>query len=223
MNEASDQVHSAAVEDYIKQIYKLSEQGESATTTELAERLQLGRGTVSGMLKHLAKRDLVVHRPYYGVQLSDRGHRLAMRMIRRHRLIELFLVKTLDLGWDEVDAAAERLEHAVSDELVARMDAKLGYPEFDPHGAPIPSAGGEVEQQIYRPLADLAVGQCGVVRRVSDREATFLQHLRDQGIGLDTQLEVIAIDPFGLMHVKVGEAQAHLAREAAQRVFVEVA
>ncbi len=212
--------HSPAVEDYIKQIFKLTEQGEKATTAELAERLGLGRGTVSGMLRHLGQRGLVEHRPYHGVRLCRPGRTLAMRMIRRHRLLELFLVKTLDFGWDEVDAIAERLEHAVSDTLIERIDEKLGRPEFDPHGAPIPSAAGKLDTPDLRCLADLDPGDSGTVRRVSDRDPGFLKYLRDHAIGLRCRLKVIAVDPFGLMHVKAGRQTTHLAREAAQRVFV---
>ncbi len=222
MDDRPSKAHSPAVEDYIKHIYKLSEQGQKVTTTELADRLQLGRGTVSGMMKHLATRGLVEHRPYRGVELSEAGRKLAIRMIRRHRLLELFLVETLGLGWEEVDEQAERLEHAVTDELIARIDAKLGHPQFDPHGAPIPDAEGQLDHQDHLVLADLHAGQCGTVQRVSDREAMFLQYLRSNGIGLKSKLEVISVDPFGLMEVRSGDQHAHLAREAASRVFVSV-
>jgi DtxR family Mn-dependent transcriptional regulator len=214
--------HSPAVEDYIKHIFKLTEQGEKATTKALAGRLGLGQGTVSGMLRQLAGRGLVEHQPYRGVQLTDAGRRLATQIIRRHRLIELFLVRTLDLGWDEVDRYADRLEHAVSDELVERIDERLGRPDIDPHGAPIPDAEGQIELQHFVALADLSPGQVGLVRRVSDREPGFLQYLQEQGIGLDSLLEVIAIDPFGSMAVRVEDRTAHLAREASLRIFVSL-
>lgn len=212
--------HSVAVEDYIKQIWKLLRAGRRATTMALAERLGLGRGTVSGMLKQLASRGLVEHEPYRGVQLTPRGNELALRIVRRHRLIELFLVHTLGLGWDEVDREAERLEHAFSDELVEHIDRYLGHPDTDPHGAPIPSAAGRVEHQNFRPLADLAPGETGRIRRVSDSDPQFLKYLRRLGIKLDVELQVIDIDPFGTLHLRIGSKKTHLAREATQRIHV---
>ncbi len=211
---------SRAVEDYIKQICKLEQQGGKVTTKALAERLSLGRGTVSGMLRQLAARDLIEHKPYYGVRLTDQGNRLAMQMIRRHRLIEQFLVETLGLGWDEVDDAAERMEHAVSDEVIHRIDEYLGHPKVDPHGAPIPTESGEIAEQDFRQLSDLQTGQTCRVRRVSDHEAGFLQYLHELGIDLDAKLEVLAIDPFGTMHVRVDDQEAHLAREATHQIHV---
>lgn len=220
MTHASKPNHSSAVEDYVKHIYKLTRHGERATTKQLAERMDLEQGTVSGMLRQLASRGLVEHEPYYGVTLTDDGYGLAMRQIRRHRLIELFLVKMLGFEWDEVDADAERLEHAVSDRLVERIDAALGYPQVDPHGAPIPSATGQIANLDYQTLAELAVGQGGAVRRVSDSEPTFLQHLSECEIGLGTALSVVAHEPFGAVRVRVGGREYQLPREAAQRIEV---
>ncbi|QNN25031.1 metal-dependent transcriptional regulator [Planctomycetales bacterium ZRK34] len=218
----NDTTHSAAVEDYIKHIWKLNQQGDRATTKAIAERLDLGNGTVSGMLKQLAQRGLVEHEPYYGAKLTEAGERLALRIIRRHRLIELFLVETLGLGWDQVDRDAERMEHAVSDDLIDRIDQFLGRPQVDPHGAPIPNADGQVEQQNYHRLSDLKPGQRGLVGRVSDSEPKFLQYLDAVGIGLGVMIEVVDLGPFGAMHVRVGDTESHLAREASQRIHVQV-
>lgn len=222
MTSTSKQHHSSAVEDYVKHIYKLTRHDERATTKDLAERMDLEQGTVSGMLRQLASRGLVEHEPYYGVTLTEEGRNLAMRQIRRHRLIELFLVKVLGFEWDEVDADAERLEHAVSDRLIERIDAVLGYPQVDPHGAPIPSATGQIDTTEYVTLADLAVGEGGTIRRVSDSEPTFLQHLSECGIGLDTALTVVATEPFGALRVKVGQHEVQLPREATQRIEVSL-
>ncbi|MBI1370411.1 MAG: metal-dependent transcriptional regulator [Planctomycetes bacterium] len=213
---------SIAVEDYLKHIWKIVSQGDRATTKALADRMGLGNGTVTGMLKHLAARDLVKYEPYRGVELSEQGERLALRVIRRHRLIELFLVQTLGLGWDEVDEDAERLEHAFSDELIERIDAFLGYPQVDPHGAPIPTAAGRVEMQDFAALSTLHAGQRGLVRRVSDSDPAFLKYLDDHAIALDALIEVIAVDPFGTIHVRIGPRESHLAREAARRIHVAV-
>jgi DtxR family Mn-dependent transcriptional regulator len=220
MTESNHQ-HSVAVEDYIKHIWKLQSAGRRATTKAIADRLDLGRGTVTGMLQQLASRDLVEYEPYYGVRLTAAGEQLALRQIRRHRLIELFLVQTLGLGWEQVHRDAERLEHAVSDELIEQIDTYLGHPVVDPHGAPIPSATGSVVRQDFQPLSELEAGEAGVVRRVSDREPEFLTYLKDIGLELNHRIEVIGVDPFGTMHVRLPRgSDAHLAREAAERIFV---
>jgi len=220
--ESSQQGHSRAVEDYVKHIYKLTEAGDRATTKALSQRMSLGQGTVSGMIKQLAARGLVQHQPYYGAQLTDAGRELAMKMLRRHRLIELFLVKTLGFGWHEVDEDAERLEHAVSDRLVERMDEHLGNPAVDPHGAPIPDSTGRMEGQDFKPLSDLAPGESGRVRRVADSEAELLEFLREQGVTLNGQVKVTGTGPFGSLQIKVGKKQMQLPREAAERIAVSV-
>ncbi|MEX2672772.1 MAG: metal-dependent transcriptional regulator [Phycisphaeraceae bacterium] len=214
------QSHSVAVEDYLKHIWKLLSQGRRATTKAIADRTGLGRGTVSGMLKQLAARGLVDYQPYQGVRLTEAGERLALQIIRRHRLIELFLVQTLGLGWEQVHSDAERLEHAVSDQLIEHIDRYLGHPEVDPHGAPIPDATGSIEQQDFLPLSELAAGERGEVRRVSDHEEQFLRHLEERGIALGAQIEVVEVGPFGTMHVKARHHDAHLAREAAERIQI---
>lgn len=218
--EPSSPSHSRAVEDYVKHIYKLTQEGDRATTKSLADRMSLGQGTVSGMVKQLAARGLVKHVPYYGVQLTDAGNALALRMVRRHRLIELFLVKTLGFGWHEVDDDAEQLEHAVSDRLIERMDAFLGRPNVDPHGAPIPDAQGQIDQQNFKPLTALSPGQSGEVKRVADSESDLLEFLREQGIQLNARLKVTATGPFGSLQVRIGKKEMRLPREAAERIAV---
>ena len=133
---------SPAVEDYLKALYHLSREGEAVSTSALAERLGIAAGSVTGMLKRLAEQGLVEHTPYYGARLTQTGQDNAVRMIRRHRVLELFLVDVLGYTWDRVHDEAERLEHAVSEELIDRMAKVLGEPASYPHGAPIPTAGG---------------------------------------------------------------------------------
>lgn len=220
MSKLPETSHSAAVEDYIKAIYKLSADGRKATTKELADRLQLGQGTVSGMLGQLEKRGLVERKPYYGATLSDKGYTLAMSILRRHRLIELFLVRVLGYGWDEVDEDAERLEHAVSDLLIERIDAMLGHPRLDPHGDPIPTAQGEIETPPVQRLAQLEEGQKGVIHRVVDEDPTFLQYLHELNISLGSKVHIKRIDPFGTMLISCGDQEVSLAREATERVYV---
>lgn len=219
---SANQPHSRAVEDYVKYIYKLTQEGGRATTKALAEKMSLGQGTVSGMLKQLATRGLAKHVPYYGVQLTNAGNELALRMVRRHRLLELFLVKTLGFGWHEVDDDAERLEHAVSDRMIDRIDELLGRPNVDPHGAPIPTAEGQIDEQDFKTLAELAPGEVGEVRRVADSQSEFLEFLREQGIKLHGKVRVTATGPFGSMQVKIGKRETQLPREAAERIAVSV-
>ncbi|MHC4994829.1 MAG: metal-dependent transcriptional regulator [Planctomycetota bacterium] len=220
MSQVKPDQHSIAVEDYIKHIWKIQQLGERATTKALAERMGLGRGTVSGMLKQLASRGLVEHTRYYGAELTEEGRLLALRVIRRHRLIELFLVQTLGLGWDEVDQDAERLEHAVSERLIERIDEYLGHPIADPHGAPIPSAGGAMPVQGYEALANVPPGTTVVVSRVSDSDPEFLRYLRNLSVALGSRLKVVEVGPFGTMQLKIGRQDIQLPREATQRIFV---
>lgn len=222
MTKVPPNTHSTAVEDYIKHIWKLLSSGRRATTKAISERMQLGRGTVTGMLQYLASRGLVRYEPYRGVHLTDSGTTLALRIVRRHRLIELFLVKTLGLGWEQVHRDAERMEHAVSDELIERIDEFLGHPVVDPHGAPIPSATGRVVQQHFSSLAELKAGQSGVVRRVSDHDPSFLRYLEETGIVLEKALGVIDVDSHGTMRLKVGSHEMWIPRDAADRVFVSL-
>lgn len=212
--------HSRAVEDYIKCVYSLTRGDRRANTKAIAKQLNVEQGSASGMMRQLANHGLVEHEPYRGVQLTDEGERLALRVLRRHRLIELFLVRSLGYAWDEVDADAERLEHAVSDRLIDRIDALLGQPEVDPHGDPIPSADGRVPETDYVALAELDTGAAGRVRRVADSDPRFLQHLTDHGIKLDSTLRIIERGPFGSMLIDTGDQQTHLPREAAERIQV---
>ncbi len=222
MGSTTDMRHSRAVEDYVKQIYKLTRDGERASTKALAQRMGLEQGTVSGMVKQLAQRGLVEHERYYGVTLTAAGESLAVGMLRKHRLIELFLVKVLGFEWDQVDADAERLEHAVSDRLIERIDAVLGHPQVDPHGAPIPDASGKISDIATTRLSELAAGQAGRVRRVSDRDPELLQYLAERAIQLDTVLRVSSRGPFGSMVVCAGDREANLPREAAESIEVTV-
>src|ERR687895_900599 len=148
-----------SVEDYLKAIYRLTPQGRPASTSDIAQRLDLTPASVSGMVKRLSEQGLLEHVPYKGVQLTAEGRRAALRMVRRHRLIEAYLVAFLGYSWDTVHDEAERLEHAVSDTMVERMATALGHPEVDPHGDPIPSADGSIHELACTALADVPVGE----------------------------------------------------------------
>ncbi len=176
---------SLTVENYLKAIFQLAD-GEQAqvSTGRIATALNVAPGTVTSMLKTLAEGKLATYKPYEGVELTPAGRALALRVIRRHRLIELFLVQTLNLTWDEVHEEAEDMEHAVSDWLVDRIEEHLGHPRFDPHGDPIPTADGAINSAETRSLAEVPSGQQFRVVRVLDQSPTFLRELSDSGIAI---------------------------------------
>jgi DtxR family Mn-dependent transcriptional regulator len=213
---------SVAVEDYLKTIYHLSRDGEAAGTTSIADRLNVAAGSVTGMIKRLAERGLVEHVPYHGVHLTPRGETEALRLIRRHRVIELFLVQVLGYTWDRVHEEAERLEHAASDELVNRMASWLGEPEADPHGAPIPGAGSPFVERRYPALTDVAVGSPMVVRRVEDEDPEVLRYLAGLGLLPGTELLVEERAPFdGPVRLRVGDAERQIGVRIARSLQVE--
>lgn len=212
-----------AMEDYLKAIFKLSQDSEQGTTTtSIAQKLGIAAGSVSGMLKRLSEKGLVEHVPYYGARLTPEGEEEAVRMIRRHRILELFLVEVLGYRWDQVHEEAERLEHAASDELVARMVHVLGEPEADPHGDPIPPAVGAYVERTYPSLEELEEGGRGVVRRVSDEDAEALRYLAGMELCPGAELEVLERAPFnGPIRIRVEGTDRVLGRELSRCVRVE--
>ncbi|HEX6132846.1 MAG TPA: metal-dependent transcriptional regulator [Longimicrobiales bacterium] len=211
-----------AVEDYLKAIYQLSEQGAAVSTSAIAERLGVAAGSVTGMLKRLSEAGLVEHTRYYGARLTADGASNAVRTIRRHRILELFLVDVLGYTWDRVHEEAERLEHAVSDELIDRMAAVLGEPDADPHGAPIPAAGGQFHEQQFPVLADLEPGTIATLRRVPDEDPAALRYLAELQLRPGAELEVIDVAPFnGPLRVRINGIEQVVGRELARQVKVE--
>ncbi|QRK88844.1 metal-dependent transcriptional regulator [Saccharopolyspora erythraea] len=204
---------SSSVEDYVRAIYGLSERGVPVTNATLTQRLGLSPSSVSGMINKLSQLGLVTHVRYRSVELTPQGRRLAYDVLRRHRLIELFLVEELDYTWDEVHREADALEHAVSDELVEHIAAKLGHPTHDPHGDPIPTADGVVEKPATKLLDQVEPGTVGTVARVWDTDSELLRYLTDHHITLGTRIEIVERKPFGgPLVVRVGEppeAQTH--------------
>jgi DtxR family transcriptional regulator, Mn-dependent transcriptional regulator len=216
------QALTSAAEDYLKGLYELSRGEQAVTTSALADRLGIAAPSVTGMLKRLAERGLVERVPYYGARLTEPGRREALRVIRRHRVLELFLVQVLGYPWDRVHEEAERLEHAATDELIDRMAKTLGEPELDPHGAPIPSEGAAFEDRRYPSLWDLSAGERGVVRRVSDHDAALLRYLEELGLVPGVELEVVERAPFGgPLRVRVGRSERVVGRELSREVEVE--
>jgi DtxR family transcriptional regulator, Mn-dependent transcriptional regulator len=186
-------VAPTAVEDYVKVIYSHTEwQPHHITTGLLAARLGLAASSVTEMVKKLVAQGLAVHEPYGAIELTRDGTALALRMLRRHRLIETWLVQRIGYRWDEVHDEAEVLEHAVSDRLLDALDAQLGHPTRDPHGDPIPAADGTVAVPYALLLADAPLG--GLVLRISDRDPLLLRHLEAEGIVIDAMIDAVRRD-----------------------------
>ncbi len=197
---------SEAIEDYAKAIYALGRRGDGTVSTNaLAERLGVSAGAVSGTIKRLAERGLAEHEPYHGVRLTPEGERVALSVMRHHRLLELYLAEHLGVPWDRVHQEAEALEHVISEDLQARIVAKLGNPTHDPHGDPIPDADLVIDEGTTRNLADLQVGERGRFVRVSDADPEMLRYLDGRGIALGGELEVVDRQPFdGPLTVRFG-------------------
>jgi DtxR family Mn-dependent transcriptional regulator len=211
------------VENYVKAIYQICAEpgGETAATGQLAAALGVSPGTVTSMLKTLGENGLATYTPYEGARLTESGQQLALDIVRRHRLIELFLVRTLDLSWAEVHEEAEHLEHAVSDALVDRIDAFLGHPNVDPHGDPIPRSDGSLPAARTRFLVDCETGGHYRLARVTDQSADFLGFLTESGLILDCELEVVhnRADA-GIVTLRVAGREITLGYEPARKLRV---
>lgn len=189
----------AAIEDYLKAIYSLQERGggDPVSTGDLAARLDVTMAAASGMARRLAERGLATHEPYRGVALTEDGRRLALEMVRHHRLIETFLAEELGMPWDRVHAEADVLEHVISEEMEELIARKLGDPSRDPHGDPIPDAELRIAEDDLASLAEAPVGARGVFVRVSDSDPEMLRYLDERGIAPGDRLEVVERQPFG--------------------------
>jgi DtxR family Mn-dependent transcriptional regulator len=214
---------SAAVEDYAKAIYALQRRCDgTVSTNDLAERIGVTPASASAMVKKLAEADLVAHVPYKGVRLTPAGEKVALEVLRHHRLLELFLAEHLDVPWDRVHEEAEALEHVISEDLEARIAAKLGHPTHDPHGDPIPAADLTIDEGTTRALDSLGPGDRGRFSRVSDSDPEMLRYLESRGIGLGSGLEVVARQPFGgPMTIRIDGADHVLGGELLRVMRVE--
>jgi DtxR family Mn-dependent transcriptional regulator len=215
---------TSTVEDYLKCILLAEQEAPDrpVSTGQIAAALEVAPGTVTAMLKTLANSGLVSYEPYSGVSLTDSGRQLAMHVLRRHRLVELFLVRIMGLDWAEVHEEAELLEHAVSDRIIERMDAMLGGPVMDPHGDPIPTAGGEVEHRELQSLLDCPMGSWLTVARVTDQAVDFLQLVETERLMPGCRLRVTqrdeSTDILRLERPEVGPLA--LGRWAASKILV---
>ncbi len=218
---------TAVAQDYLKVIWNAQEWSlEKVSTKMLAEKLGVSASTASESIRKLAEQGLVDHEKYGAVTLTESGRRAALAMVRRHRLLEAFLVTELGYSWDEVHDEAEVLEHAVSDRLVARIDAKLGFPQRDPHGDPIPGSDGQVPTPPARQLWSCDDGDAGTVARISDADPEMLRYFDSIGISLDSRLRVLTRREFaGMISVAVESADGvpttvDLGSPAAQAIWM---
>ena len=212
---------SQAMEDYLKAIYKLMELEGTVTTSALAEYMGVAPASVTNMCKKLAELKLLEYEPYQGVKFTPSGEKLALEIVRHHRLLELYLAEALGVPWDRVHEEAEKLEHVISEDLEDRMAAALGDPKFDPHGAPIPSRSGALRQQESGRLVDMRPGDKLVVVEVDDQDPELLRYLGEMGIYPGTSLELLDCAPFnGPLMLRVGESHYNLGYQAAKSILV---
>jgi DtxR family transcriptional regulator, Mn-dependent transcriptional regulator len=213
-----------AVQDYLKAIYALESEGARVTTSALATRMRVRAPSATAMTKRLADLGLVERRPYKGVALTENGRRGALEVLRHHRLLERYLADRLGLSIDEVHAEADRLEHALSEELEAKIDADLGYPTHDPHGDPIPDRELRVRAGRDRTLAELRPAESSVVSRVPDRDPDLLRYLRELGLTPGAEVELVSVAPFGGPVTVRTEAGEHaISRELAAGIEAQPA
>ena len=210
------------IEDYLKHIYKLQATAKKVTTSSLAGKLAIAPASVTDMVKKLSEQGLLRHTPYHGVELTEKGRKHALRIVRRHRLWEVLLVELLGFPWDEIDKEAERLEHSTSEELERKIDEVLGYPKTDPHGDPIPTVDGELRETPYVSLADIEPGQSCRIKRVSDASPEVLKYATKLGLSLKKKIvlkERVEFD--GSLLVGVGSRECYVSPKLAHNIFVE--
>ena len=216
-------MNTLAEENYLKAIFKLSgKKKASVSTNAIAEELETKASSVTDMLKKLTDKKLVNYQKYNGTSLTKKGHEIAVHIVRKHRLWEVFLVKKLNFQWDEVHDIAEQLEHIKSPKLVEHLDAFLGFPQYDPHGDPIPSKNGEFPKSFSAPLIDLAVGSKGHVVGVSQDNPSFLQYLNRLEIHLGSKIQVIEKIEFDeSQEVKINGKAMHISSEVAKNILIK--
>src|SRR5688572_28650167 len=212
---------TAPVEDYLKAIYTFERDGGVAATNDIAQRLNIAPASVSGMVQRLADQGLVEYERYRGVRLTSAGRRAALRTLRRHRVIESYLVQALGYPWDVVHEEAERLEHAASDTLIDRMAEAIGEPVTDPHGAPIPTREGTIDETPHPSLADAEVGSRNRVVRVGDEDPGMLRYLDSLGLRPGVEVTLTSRAPFdGPLTIEVGSTTRQVGAALASRVLV---
>ncbi len=214
-------MYTQSVEDYLKTIYELQVHHKTVSTTMLADHLNISPASVTGMLKKLAELHLVDYARYRGVTLTDVGEKIALEMVRHHRLIELYLAEALGVPWDKVHDEAEKWEHVISEDIEDRMDAALGHPTTDPHGAPIPTRQGEIGEWEHTPLTELHAGQSAIIAEVSDHDPALLRQLGKLNLYPQTDITVLAVTPpDGDITLCANASQFMLPHDTAQYILV---
>lgn len=209
-------------EDYLKTIYKLQAETSPVRTNAIADILEVEPASVTGVIKRLADLNLVNYEPYHGVTLTQAGEKIALEVIRHHRLLELYLHEALGYSWDEVDAEAEKLEHVISEQFEDRIATMLGYPEHDPHGSPIPSKEGVLQPTPGQPLNELAPGQEGVVSAVNDDTPELLRYVAELGLKPGALIKVLSPAPVGdTVHIQIDKIDVVLGADVAGQIYVE--
>jgi DtxR family Mn-dependent transcriptional regulator len=213
-----------AEENYLKAILRLSTPpGMTVSTNAIAAQLETSAASVTDMLKKLAEKELITYQRYKGALLTEPGNKIATRLVRKHRLWEVFLVETLGMTWDEVHDIAEELEHIQSDQLIDRLDAFLGFPKYDPHGDPIPNAQGKYTLRAQLLLTELKPGQEGMVIGVKDADNQFLKHLSDKGITIGKKAKVLDSDSYDqTVRLTIEDHELSIAGKVAQNILIKL-
>jgi DtxR family Mn-dependent transcriptional regulator len=214
-----------AIEDYLKTIYMLAQKESPVSTSRIAEAREVKPASVTSMVQRLAKLNMVVYEKHYGVTLTSSGEKLALEVIRHHRLIELYLIEALGFTWDEVHEQADILEHVISEKLEERIAAALNHPQFDPHGDPIPTREGEIIYENTRPLASVKVGNRVRINRIlDDSNSELLRYLAELGLVPSVELEVVEIAPFqGPITVEIDGEKKVIGQKVASTILVKPA
>ena len=214
---------SQAEENYIKAIYSLETQSDKGVSTNLiAEKMQTKASSVTDMIKKLSEKKLVVYKRYQGVQLSEKGKKVAILIVRKHRLWESFLVDKLNFSWDEVHNIAEQLEHIKSEELIERLDRFLEYPSVDPHGDPIPDKDGNIKKRSKVKLSALKENEQSILLSVKDSSADFLKYLNKKKIAIGNTIKVLSVEPFDRsMHIEMNSKQFIISENVAENLYLK--
>ena len=210
-------------ENYIKAVYHLGEIAEKPVSTNaIAEQMETKPSSVTDMVKRLSEKGLVDYRKYQGVQLTNDGKKMALSIIRKHRLWETFLVEKLSFNWDEVHEVAEQLEHIKSEQLIDRLDEHLGFPKHDPHGDPIPGKNGEFQEHDKALLSELPVGAQGICVGVKDSSTAFLRYLDKLGVAIGEPLHIVGKEVFdGSLHLKIGDKEHTVSHQIATNIYLK--
>jgi DtxR family Mn-dependent transcriptional regulator len=216
-------MNTLAEENYLKAIYHLSMESGNVSTNQIAASLNTKAASVTDMLKKLADKELINYTRYQGVSLTAEGEKIALHIIRKHRLWEYFLVEKLNFKWDEVHDMAEEMEHISSKELTDRLDKFMGYPKYDPHGDPIPDCDGKFKAHELKPVSAVAIDESGVIAGVRDHSAEFLQYLAKQELTIGKKIKVAEIVDYDhSMLLNIDEKKIHISREVANNLLISV-